>query len=143
MTITVYKQKTINKNLKKKSWNKPKIVSRNNGDHELWNHKMQGSPVARNLLETKENIKIESHPLYLSHNLWLIFMGTKQFFFSIKTAGPKKQSFSKSPILKIFQWKFHGLIPWVNRIDWWKGHWCGSTYMVVRLFEIRSKTAKT
>ena len=71
MAITVYKQKTINKNLKtkknpkfffwnffflgffsEKSWNgeeftklRPETESRNSGDHELWNHEMRGSPI--------------------------------------------------------------------------------------------------
>ena len=31
--------------------------------------------------------------------------------------------------------------PWVNRIDWCEWHWCGSTYIVVRLSDINSKTA--
>ena len=29
--------------------------------------------------------------------------------------------------------------PWVTRIDWCKGHWCGSTYMAMRLSDISSK----
>ena len=29
---------------------------------------------------------------------------------------------------------------WLCFIDWYDGHWCGSTYMVVRLSDIRSKT---
>ena len=32
--------------------------------------------------------------------------------------------------------------PWVSRIDLCEGHWCGSTYMVVRLSDISSKTGK-
>ena len=32
--------------------------------------------------------------------------------------------------------------PWVSRIDWCEGHWCGSTYMAVRLSDISSKTGK-
>ena len=32
--------------------------------------------------------------------------------------------------------------PWVSRVDWCKGHWCGSTHMVVRLSDISSKTGK-
>ena len=32
--------------------------------------------------------------------------------------------------------------PWVSRIDWYEGHWCGSTYMVMRLSDIRAKTGK-
>ena len=69
MAITVYKQKTMNKNFEKKiqkicekqlffwffsskSWNgeeftklRPETESRNSGDYELWNHEMRGSPV--------------------------------------------------------------------------------------------------
>jgi hypothetical protein len=45
------------------------------------------------LLETKENIKIESHPFY-----HIIFVGMKQK--KIKMANSKKQIFSKSPISK-------------------------------------------
>ena len=32
--------------------------------------------------------------------------------------------------------------PWVSRIEWCEGHWSGSTYMAVRLFDICSKTGK-
>ena len=32
--------------------------------------------------------------------------------------------------------------PMVSRIDWCEGHWCGSIYMVMRLSDISSKTAK-
>ena len=74
MAITVYKQKTINKNWKQKKNPKknsekkisekkfffwifflqnheiwPQTESRNGGDHELWNHEMRGSPVSGNL----------------------------------------------------------------------------------------------
>ena len=55
-------------------------------------------------------------PSLLTNKLWLIFMGKKQKkkFFSwkkkIKMADSKKVHFSKSPILKIFLWKFHGLV---------------------------------
>ena len=45
-----------------------------------------------------------------------------------------KTSNSQNIFAKILQ-----IGPWVNRIDWRKGHWCGSTYMVVRLSEISSK----
>jgi hypothetical protein len=46
-----------------------------------------------NLLETRENIKIESHPFF--HIICdLIFMGIKKS----RMAHSKKQSFSKSPI---------------------------------------------
>ena len=29
--------------------------------------------------------------------------------------------------------------PWVSRIDWCEGHWCGSTFMDVRLSDISPK----
>ena len=32
--------------------------------------------------------------------------------------------------------------PWVSSIDWYKEHWCNSTYMAVRLSDISSKTGK-
>ena len=38
--------------------------------------------------------------------------------------------------------KISGIGPWMCRIDWCEGHWCGSTYMVVRLSDISSKTGK-
>ena len=34
-----------------------------------------------------------------------------------------------------------GIGPWVSRIDWCKGHWCGPTH-IVRLSRVRSKTGK-
>ena len=40
--ITVHKQQTLYKNLKKR----PEIESRNSGDHKLRNHEMRGFPVA-------------------------------------------------------------------------------------------------
>ena len=42
----------------------------------------------------------------------------------------------------IFFMKISWIGPWGSRIDWCKGHWCGSTYLVVRLFNISSKTGK-
>ena len=84
--------------------------------------------IVRNLLETRENIKIESHQFY--HNLWLIFMGIKQkFFFCIKKS--KMADFSKWPIFQNRRFSKSPIGPWVSRIDWCKGHWCSSTYMVV------------
>ena len=55
-------------------------------------------------------------PSILPHNLWLIFMGIKQkTIFLQKKKNPKwpifqNGRFSKSPILKNFLWKFHGLV---------------------------------
>ena len=85
--------------------------------------------IVRNLMETRENIKI------VSHNLWLIFIGIKQKinFWKINSKMANSQNF----LVKI-TW----ICPWVSRIDWWEGYWCSSTYMVERLFNVSSKTGK-
>ena len=33
--------------------------------------------------------------------------------------------------------------PWVSRVEWCQGHWCGSIYLVVRLSDVSSKIGKT
>ena len=48
----------------------------------------------------------------------------------------QNRCFSKSPILKQNFVKISWIGPWISRIDWCKGHWCGLTYMVVRLSSI-------
>ena len=60
----------------------------------------------------------------------------------IQNGRLKKPSFSSSPNSQYFFMKISGIGPWVSRIGWWEGHWFGSTYMAVRLSDIRSKTAK-
>ena len=59
-----------------------------------------------------------------------------------KMANSKKISFSSSANSQYFFMKFTWFGPWVSRIDWCEGYWCGSTYMVVRLSDISSKTGK-
>ena len=49
----------------------------------------------------------------------------------------KKTSFSSSANSQYFFMKISWIVPWGSRIDW-----CGSTYMVLRLSDIRSKTSK-
>ena len=44
---------------------------------------------------------------------------------------PKKRSLSSSANSKYFFVKISWIGPWVSIIDWWEGHWHGSTYMVV------------
>ena len=61
-------------------------------EHTLYNELLR---IARNLLEIRENIKIESRSFYVSHNLWLIFMGIKQKNWPIL-------KMAVSPILKKF-----------------------------------------
>ena len=55
--------------------------------------------------------------------------------------------FWQSFLTDFFEWffwyffmKFLWFGPWVSRIDWCEEHWCDSTYMVMRLSNISSKT---
>ena len=70
--------------------------------------------IARNFLEIRENINILTHPFYLINLGWFSWeWSKKKIFFSkkkFKMADSKKAHFSKSPILKIFLWKFHGSV---------------------------------
>ena len=74
-------------------------------------------------------------PFISFYKFWLIIMGMKQKKKS-KMTDPKSRQFS------IFSDKISGIGLWVNRINWCEEHWCGSTNMVVRLSDIRSKTGK-
>ena len=70
--------------------------------------------IARNFLETRENIKILTHPFYHINLGWFSWeWSKKKFFFSkkkFKMADSKKAHFSKSPILKNFSRKFLRLV---------------------------------
>ena len=79
--------------------------------------------------------------LWYRNQLIFIRIKQKNQKIKIKMADSKKLSFSKSPILKNIFAKISQIGTWVSRIDWYKGHWCGSTYMAVRLSNISSKTA--
>ena len=73
-------------------------------------------------------------------------MGMKQknFFFlkkKIQNGRLKKTSFFNSVNSQYFFVKISWIRPWVSRIDWCKGHQCGSTYIVIRLSD-RQKNAK-
>ena len=86
-------------------------------------------------------------PSILTHNLWLIFMEMKQkkIFFSkkkIQNGRLKKSSFFKIANSQKISAKISQMGPWVSRIEWYKGHWCSSTYMAMRLSDKSSKTAK-
>ena len=54
----------------------------------------------------------------------------------------KKTEIFNSPNSQYFFMKISWIGPWVSRIDWCEGHWCGSTYMVVRVSDISSNTGK-
>ena len=64
----------------------------------------------------------------LSYKCWLIFIWMKQ----------NKKNQNGRLIFDKISW----IGPWVGRIDRCEGHWCGSTYIVVRLSDISSKTGK-
>ena len=83
--------------------------------------------------------------LFLLHyKYWLIFMRMKQKKIQkkFKNGRLKKTEFFNSANSQYFFSKISWIGPWVSRIDWCEGHWCGSTYMAVRLSDISSKTGK-
>ena len=82
----------------------------------------------------------------LIHNFVTNFHGKqKNVFFSkkkIQNGRLKKRSFFKIANSQYFFVKIYWIGPWVSRIEWCKGHWCGSTYMALRLSDISSKIVK-
>ena len=69
----------------------------------------------------------------------------KKFFFlrkKIQNGRLKKTTFFKIANSQNFFAKISQIGPWVSRIDWCEGHWWGSMYVVSRLSDISSKTAK-
>ena len=67
------------------------------------------------------------------------FEAKKIIFFWKK--NPKWPFFKIANSQKFFA-KISQIRPWVSRIAWCEGHWCGSTYVTVRLSDISLKTAK-
>ena len=102
--------------------------------------------IARNFLETRENIKISTHPFYHINLGWFSWEWSKKkiFFFEkkIQNGRLKKSSFFKIANSWNFFAKISEIGPWVSRIEWCEGHWCGSTYIAVKLSDICSKTGK-
>ena len=102
--------------------------------------------IARNFLETRENIKILTHPFYHINLGWFSWEWSKKkiFFFEkkIENVRFKKSSFFKIANSQNFFAKISQIRPWVSRIEWCKGHRCSSTYMAVRLCDKSSRTAK-
>ena len=72
-------------------------------------------------------------------------MRIKHFLFfekkNFRMVDKKSLFFKIANSRKIFA-KISWIGPWVSRIDWCERHWYGSTYMVVRLSDISSKTGK-
>ena len=102
--------------------------------------------IARNFLETRENIKILTHPLYHINLGWFSWEWRKKkkkiLDKKIQNGRLKKSSFFKIANSQNFFTKISQMGPWVSRIEWCEGHWCSSTYMAVRLSDKSSKTAK-
>ena len=63
-------------------------------------------------------------------------------FFNLQNGWIKKTEFFKIANFQNVFAKISEIGPWVSRIDWCEVHWCGSTYIVVRLSNISSKTGK-
>ena len=97
---------------------------------------------ARNLLETKKNITIEPHPFYYIICDWFYWRSIKKKFLKkkIRNAHLSKCPFFKISNPQIFLSKISWIGTFVSRIDWCQRHWCSSTYMVMRLSDISSKT---
>ena len=91
--------------------------------------------MARNLLETRENIKVRSQPFYHIICDWFSWGSRKKIL-------QKEIRFFKIANSQNLFVKISWIGPWISRIDWCKGHWCDSTYMAVRLSDISSKIGK-
>ena len=79
-----------------------------------------------------------------SDSLFSKILKKPSIFWKIKIQNGRliKSSFSSSANSQYFFMKILVIGPWVSRIDWCEGHWCGSTCMVVMLSDISSKTGR-
>ena len=111
--------------------------------HTLYNAILR---IARNFLETRENIKISTHPFYHINLGWFSWEWSKKIYFffekKIQNGRLKKSSFFKIANSQNFFAKISQNRPRVSRIEWCEGHWCSSMYMAVRLSDKSSETAK-
>ena len=78
--------------------------------------------IARNFLETRENIKISTHPFYLITLDWFSWEWSKKNFSffekKIQNGRLKKSSFFKIANSQNFFTKISQIRPWVSRIEW-------------------------
>ena len=90
-------------------------------------------------------IKILKNPCYTLNVDWFSLGWSKIKFCFLKKkskmADYKKVIFQLHQF-SIFFMKISWMCYWVSINNWCKGHWCGSTYMIVRLSEIPSKIGK-
>ena len=75
-------------------------------------------------------------PSMLTYNLWLISWRWRK---KNQNGRLKKDWVFQLRQFSIFFMRISGISPWVCRINWCKGHQCGSTYMVAWLSDISSK----
>ena len=81
-------------------------------------------------LETRVIIKISTHPWY-PRIFDQISWGWRQkiIFFETKNLNRPTQNHNSQNCFEKMSW----ISPWVSRINWCEWHWCGSTYMAMRL----------
>ena len=91
-------------------------------------------------LETRVVIKISTNPCYTILTLTDFSWGWSKK--KLPKWPPQKNWVFQFPQFSIFFSKISWIGPWVSTIFWCEGHWCGSTYMAVRLSNISSKTGK-
>ena len=105
------------------TWRMPQMVWI---PHTLYNAILR---TARNFLETRENIKISTHPFYHINLGWFSWEWSKK---NSKWPTQKNLIF-QLPQFSMFFMKISWIGPWVSRIDWCKGHQYDSTFMAIRL----------
>ena len=97
--------------------------ARSNNIYTLYNAILR---IARNFLETRENIKISTHPFYHTNLDWFSWEWSKKKFFfwrkKFKMADFSKWLFFKIANSQNFFVKISWIGPWVSRIDWCEGH---------------------
>ena len=81
---------------------------------------------------------IQSPALACRNHFWRSIVKPRPFvFFPSSDLYSKSMSFFSSANSQYFFMKILGIGSWVSWINSCKGHWCGSTYMVVRLSDVR------
>ena len=94
--------------------------------------------------KTRVIIKVTTHPCNPSIFDWFSWGWSKKHSKNkiSKMTDTKNWVLQNRQFSIFFRKKKIGIGAWVSRIDWCKGHQCGSTYMVIRLSDLRYKTGK-
>ena len=88
-------------------------------------------------LETRVIIKISTHPWYPRNFDQFSWRWCKK----IQNGRLKKTEFFKNAIFQKKIAKISWIGPWVSSIAWCESHWCGLTYMVMRLSKRKCKNS--